>query len=170
MVHISQGDDHLYREARNVAVLVAFGEGTAKSAYIDDGYETHEKFVSALLSHIAYLERIGDPNRLVTHDVKKFVKLCGRNSAKPFKETEEKTMEKQNERENPEVMGLDFEEAYKIGKLTQFTIPINPDGHIIGDREEYIRGLIDHIDSLRTWDISPEIRDWQAKARAAIKQ
>ena len=168
MVHIAQGDDHLYREARNVAVLVKFGAETGRSAYAPDPYYTHGEFITRLLSHISHLKRIGDPDRLITLEVRKFEQLCRGNSTKNF--TEGKTMEKQNERENPEVMGLDFEEAYKIGKLTQFTIPINPDGHIIGDREEYIRGLIDHIDSLRTWDISPEIRDWQAKARAAIKQ
>ena len=73
-------------------------------------------------------------------------------------------------KENPEVMGLDFEEAYKIGKLTQFTIPLNPAGHVIGDRPSYVRGLVDHIDTLPTWEVTPEIREWQARARVAIQE
>ena len=70
-------------------------------------------------------------------------------------------------KEKPKVLGLDFEEAYTVGKFTQF-LPLNPHGHIIGDREEYIRGLVDHIDTLPAYELNPEIREWQAKARSMI--
>ena len=78
MAHISQGSDHLYREARNIAVAVSFGKETGNSCYAKNPYRTHEEFINALVSHIRYLQRIGDPNGLVNPDVKKFENCAGK--------------------------------------------------------------------------------------------
>ena len=61
MAHISQGEDHVYLEARNTAVLIGFGVGTDENCYAPNPFPSRGDFINALLSHIAHLRAVGDP-------------------------------------------------------------------------------------------------------------
>ena len=166
MSHVSQGPDDLYRQARNVAVAVSFGKQTGESCYAPNPYATHREFVNALVSHIHYLERIGDPNRLITPDVERFKKLCRENPAKPFNGTEEKAMKKQVECENPEIVaGIDVDEVKRIANWTGF-ISKKPDVEIQENRLQYLRELLEFIETMP--DKDHEVGQFYDRGMAAI--
>ena len=72
------------------------------------------------------------------------------------------------QKEKPEILGLDFEECYNIGKLVQF-LPLNTHGHVIGNRREYIINLVKHLDKLPPHEMTPEFCEWRSRAKTAIQ-
>lgn len=62
-----------------------------------------------------------------------------------------------------EIHGLDWNEAFGMGKFLEFELEGRQPG-TIGDKSRYILGLIDHIRKMPDHEVPPDIRVWSEAA------